>query len=186
MRVFMIGQTICHRLRRSQGRRRAGQAVFVFGTTIVLFMFALLAAPPAEAACVKGPVTCGNSMGMRTCSATLMCTNPPGAGFTRWILNNPGTMDVNVTFCGDGTGDVFSPTATFSLTGMALQTAPTNRTCDFDIYTAPNFAYFGAVTITTAEGLPVELMDFSVESGDDSSDSASGDAEGASSEKADR
>ncbi len=111
----------------------------------------------AGTGCVKGAVNCANNtMGtMRTCSATVQCT-----GATAWDFNT--TTNLNVVSCLPAASYVMADPATFTLTAVANVTAPTNRVCGWS-WQNPGRRGGGVIQITAADGLPVELMDFSVE-----------------------
>lgn len=147
---------------------RPGAAGVAAAFCLALFLPALTGS--ARAQCNQGAVTCANNAAMRTCMATLMCSDP---ATQVWVVGV--TMNLNVTMCSPFLipQSVTGMTVTIPLTAMALRTAPTARYCDWYWYRKPfppSPPNFGFATISTTHGLPVELMEFSVEAGDESTD----------------
>lgn len=147
--------------------RPGAAGVVVVACCLALFLPALTG--NAQGQCLQGAVTCANNAAMRTCMATLMCSD---AATQMWAIGL--TMNLNVTMCSPLFPlTVTGMTVTIPLTAMALMTAPTARYCDWYWYRQPfppSPPNFGFATISTTQGLPVELMEFSVESGDESAD----------------
>ena len=116
----------------------------------------------SEAACTRGAAACNdNTAGtMRTCSATLMCSAPPGTLTMAWQLVL--YRSYNVTMCSPPFLTILGSTATFNLTAMASTAASNPRTCGWSWFT-PAFSTNGRASISTADGLPVELMNFEIE-----------------------
>jgi len=68
---------------------------------------------------------------------------------------------MNVTLCNPVSATFFTPT-TFTVTARAAQAAPPDRSCGW-LWSSATFGSAGAFSIDAGDGLPVELMDFSVE-----------------------
>lgn len=154
----------CHRVGSTHRQSSAPRAAIV-----ALGLLASLASAPASLAgggCVRGAVNCANNTAetMRTCSATLQCIG----GIVNWQIST--TSALNVTACEPGTA-IGGISTTFTLVARANVASPTNRACGWffgqPLRTASGGVERGPVTgtvsITTADGLPVELMGFSVE-----------------------
>ncbi len=150
-----------------------------FGTlpvVICLMLFLLVSAGPADAACARGAtVNCiitAGAMTKRECTATVMC-NAPAFMVTRWTAASAG-LSPNVSQCNPvaaAQSTTMSPTWTFMLIARAMTTAATPRTCNWTWKSLSGFGTVstvasGSFAITNADGLPVELMEFSVESDD--------------------
>ena len=114
------------------------------------------------AGCVRGAVTCNNNTAgtMRTCSASLQCMGGP-----TWNVGVNSSM--NVTACLPTSTSVAGPTATFTLVARANVIAPTDRSCSWFWGVPMEGGSTGFVQITSADGLPVELMEFSIEDEDE-------------------
>ncbi len=115
-----------------------------------------------EAQCVRGAVVCANMTAMRTCTATLMCSNAPS--YDIWQLLQ--TMSTNVTACTpSGLEQLVGSTVTFALGAMAPTSAAPTRSCGWRWRTLSTITS-GNTLISDADGLPVELMDFGFEDDD--------------------
>ena len=122
----------------------------------------LLATDSAEANCFKTTGHCMNNAAamQRTCDAWLLC-NHPATFPVEWYVTH--TASTNVTQClpvNSVKGPEIAPG--FMLTARAMSSAPPTRSCSWKWRTEFG-VYSGFVSITTADGLPVELMDFSIE-----------------------
>ncbi len=130
-----------------------------FLVALILAAAHLLVPQRAQAECVRGAVNCTSMASMRTCTAMLACMNPPV--FARWSAYG---YPVNVTYCNAPLAKSTSPS--FTLIARAITTpAAATRSCIWDWHTI-YFSTSGSVSITTADGLPVELMNFAIEDGD--------------------
>ncbi len=123
----------------------------------------------AEAGCIRGNVTCDfNTAGTeKTCKATLECKNAPGSDF--WAVADQGGD--NVINCIPFYQALPGATVKFSLTAIANPTSiATTKVCQWLWYTYLSYTTamaMGFVEIDDADGLPVELMEFSVEQSDE-------------------
>ena len=112
----------------------------------------------AGGGCVRGAVNCSlNTMGtINSCTASVMCSGGPS-----WALTQAGSM--NVTACLPASTSAAGPTLTFMVTARANVASSTDRACTWS-YQIPGMRALGStISITSADGLPVELMDFSIE-----------------------
>ena len=146
--------------------------------TLILCVLAALAWAPSSfggSGCVRGSVTCNNNTAgtMRTCSASLQCYG--GIGF--WAVSS--VSATNVTACEPTYANAADTSTTFNLIARAMVTSPTNRLCGWSFGQPMRTADGGIqkrggnfVSITTGDGLPVELMDFSID-GDSTADDGS-------------
>jgi len=142
-----------------------------------------------EADCVRqATANCTVNSGIQTCSATLMCSGggTPDAKSrpevaARWSLRKTGSQ--NVIACSPASSSHhFSPTATFTLSAMAATAGTAFRECNWQWYSNGSIsvaveagsamktrsriqATMGTVVIDNSDGLPVELMEFSVGGG---------------------
>jgi len=122
----------------------------------------------AEAGCNRGTVTCEFNAGgtKKTCKATLECKNAPGSDF--WAVSDQGGD--NVIDCIPFYQALPGATVKFSLTAIANPTyIATTKVCQWRWYTylSSTPMAMGFVEIDDADGLPVELMEFSVEQSDE-------------------
>lgn len=131
------------------------------GIGIILLSLSGTPAPIEAQGCNRGPVNCVNNTAamQRTCTADLMCTNNPGKS---WTISF--STSANVTFCQPANFTTISGTTiTVGLVARAMTTAPTSpRSCVWNWSTSVG-SVAGFASISSGDGLPVELMDFSVE-----------------------
>ncbi|MEM7586115.1 MAG: hypothetical protein AAF560_22180 [Acidobacteriota bacterium] len=118
----------------------------------------------AEAACNRGPVGCtvNTIAGTKMCTATLQCAS--ALKNSEWTVRS--TAMTNIIACDPTEVEGVTGPTTFLLMATASTTAPTARLCGWEWNTRTTKST-GNVSISTADGLPVELMDFSVESADE-------------------
>ncbi len=141
----------------------------------ILMLATLEATGPVEAGCAQGAVNCANNTAamQRTCTAQLMCSSPPVGTF--WAVTDI-YPHMNVTQCSPTSSSIFNATATFTLSARAMTSSPTSRSCSWRWRSSSGMRLLGGssgtVTITTADGLPVELMDFSIDGGESASSTA--------------
>ena len=129
-------------------------------TLVLVASVQLILVGAAEAACTKGVVTCTNLATVRTCTAPLVC-NPGANSTTRWDVQVWSSS--NVTVCGPSIA-LPNPTSTVTLSAKATTMAPTTRFCNFRWSAFDSLSVdAGNVFIDQSDGLPVELMDFSLE-----------------------
>ena len=123
---------------------------------LILSLAWMPAASGGGSGCYRGTVNCITSANMTICSATLMCT-----GATGLMLMVNGSMNVS------GCSPAFLSTEvnTTTLIARADTDSPIDRSCSWGWQIGGLLPPSGSVKITSADGLPVELMDFSV--GDD-------------------
>ncbi len=127
----------------------------------ILILISLLGAPPrTSAGCLRGAAACTNMTAMRTCSATVMCTNTAGFPTEPWQIYL--TYQMNVTSCHPGFGNDGDP-ATFTVIARAPTANPSQRHCRWYLYTDTSRLTYSWASISQADDLPVELMDFSIE-----------------------
>lgn len=160
-------------IQRQQALARRGGLIRIL---VLCFLLAVLTYPPAiEAQCVRGAVMCTNhaTLPQRTCSASVMCSGFPGT--STGTLLTAGSN--NVISCSPTSTTIFTP-GTLMIVAVANPTAPTSRSCSWD-WNSGYESITGSFSITTADGLPVELMDFSI---DDPALEDSADGAGLSSE----
>ncbi len=126
-----------------------------------LFLFSFLLPTPATAACNRGAANCYNNTAgtMTTCTATLMCTQ----GVLSSALIQLTGM-INVTQCNPALTNQTALMVTIPISAMALATAPPTRACSWNWAT---YSGNGNTSLKSSDGLPVELMDFSVEAEDE-------------------
>lgn len=87
----------------------------------------------------------------------VQCTGAP-----TWSIAT--TDALNVTACLPAvTTDAGKATVTFTLIARAMVSSPTNRACGWAFAAPMRGGLSGSISISTADGLPVELMDFSIE-----------------------
>ena len=134
----------------------------VGGASALLLLVLPLAYPPvSEGQCVQGAVSCMNhaTLPQRSCSASVVCSGFP-VTTTGFVMT---TMSNNVISCSPTSfGFMTASTATFNIMAIANQTAPPSRSCGWSWYSASGSTN-GNFSITDADGLPVELMEFSVD-----------------------
>lgn len=138
------------------------------GLSTLLTAISIAAATPASAG---GPITCmrasmancadaGTMGSLRRCSATVMCSGGTDSTLAFFSL----TDSTNVTTCQPFFSDFRAGgpggTVTYTVSAVALKTAPTSRFCSW--YWGSKGGGSGQFAITSSDGLPVELMDFSV------------------------
>jgi len=134
--------------------------------------------------------SCTNMSAMRSCSAMLTCAGagPTISGVsrpdvyssgTRWRVYTVGTANSNVTGCSPTYSIEYGPSPMFMLTAMAATSAPGTRRCVWQwnsFYAGPDRVQAlggrktrsriegtGQIRLDSASGLPVELMEFSLE-----------------------
>lgn len=150
----------------------------------ILFILALLLFLPgltetADAACVRGPANCYDNTvttSRRTCTASLACA-PGTPGSHNWSLMV--TVVNDVLLCEPANASLMAQSVTFGLRAVAATGAPTsNRMCRWEWILEVIGNYFSSdrVELTSSDGLPVELMEFSVVDDDESADTDDGDA----------
>lgn len=94
--------------------------------------------------------------GVKTCSASLVCESPPVG--LEWGLMNVGGVNAScfpITYVGGAT-------FTINLIAMANTTASGTRECRWSFSTRFDRTS-GTVSIGTADGLPVELLEFDID-----------------------
>ncbi len=150
--------------RRSVGTRQNRWPALLAPGLLALLLTSHGLTGPAGAGCNRGAVNCMNNTAamQRTCTATLKCTNAPS--HDRWTVFSADSN--NVTECNPTYHYILGATATFTLSAMAMTSSPSTRSCTWSWGTLIFFT-FGTVSINTADGLPVELMGFSVEGEDE-------------------
>ena len=145
MRPYLVGRLSNHRVR--------GVVCVV---TFILTAF--WSAAPVVAGCTRGPVACTTAAGYKTCTATVRCI--PGYYNPTWRLAVIASQ--NVVSCDPTASTLTHPNATFNLVARARTTAPLTRSCLWQP-DSPSRYSVDAVSIQTSDGLPVELMDFSID-----------------------
>lgn len=112
----------------------------------------------SNAQCLSGGVSCMNhaTLPQRSCSASVMC-----GGFNTSTGFIMATTSNNVISCTPSSNTFFTP-ATFQIMAVANQTAPSTRSCGWYWYSA-SASITGNFSITEADGLPVELLEFSTD-----------------------
>lgn len=122
----------------------------------------------ANAGCIQGSTICGSDYiylpppsstipGVhRTCSARVRCSNTCAHPF--FVISN--THSNNVTHCAAPSLVVLG--TTFTIIARAPKTYPQTRTCRWR-WNATACISRGILELSTSDGLPVELMRFSVE-----------------------
>ncbi len=145
----------------SSTSKTPGLMTMAFGLALLIVLAASWVTDPAHAACNRGAVNCvhNTAMTMRTCSATLMCSSPNVTPM--WQVQSFGAL--NVTSCAPPAAILSGSPATTTLVAKAPTTAPTNRLCSWRALTLSSNFLSGTPSITSADGLPVELMEFSVD-----------------------
>lgn len=111
-----------------------------------------------SAQCVQGAVSCMNhaTLPQRSCSASVMC-----GGFSTDIGTITATMSNNVIACSPMV-DIFSTPFTFSIRAVANTSAPATRSCAWHWISQSN-SMSGILDMAEADGLPVELLEFSTD-----------------------
>ncbi len=133
--------------------------------TLLLLTLQIWAAGTSEAAgCNRGAVNCNNNTAgtKRTCTANLVCT---GAIVPTWTVITANSN--NVTACSPTYVYPSGATLTVALLARANVTAPPTRSCQWSWHSRA-YATNGTTSIATSDGLPVELMGFSIEEDDES------------------
>ena len=134
---------------------------YTFETVCILAFFCFSGV--TEADCVRGAVSCTNDTTamQRVCSASLVCENAPSSGL--WWAQS--SIASNVQSCTPTNQNIravpSAGTVTFTLVARANTTSPTTRACGWHWFTSTGIAD-GSTSINTIDGLPVELMEFSV------------------------
>ena len=128
-------------------------------TLCALLLMVMLMPVVVEAGCVRqATANCTVMTGMKTCSATLMCSAAPLISY--WVLS-PNSGSLNVTSCTPSNTISFNA-VTWTLVAKANTSSSATRQCSWNWRTLNSYT-MGTTSITTADGLPVELMEFSVE-----------------------
>ncbi len=151
--------------RRSVGTRQNRWPALLAPSLLALLLTSHGLTGTAGAGCNRGAVNCMNNTAamQRTCTATLKCSQAPYRD--DWAVCQQTALNVIdwspyscITFSG-------SP-VTITLVVWAMTTAPPTRECGWTWFSA-SAQTEGTTSIASADGLPVELMDFSVEGEDE-------------------
>lgn len=141
---------------------------------ISVFSLMSITANAIQQGCSSYPAaSCNVNSGMKICSAAVTCVGSytnldgPQAVGVYWTLF-PASPTANVTGCSQTATTATGPSVMFNLMASALTTAPASRQCVWgwnSSYPAISGkqALSGTITINAASGLPVELMEFSLE-----------------------
>lgn len=145
------------------GRQQTRQLAFIRLLRLIPVL-GFLYAPAALSQCVQNAVSCAShaTLPQRTCQASVQCNGFPGTT-TGFIMV---TMSNNVISC-TPTSALFmtASTPTFVISAVANTTAPASRSCGWYWYSASGTTN-GNLSISEADGLPVELMQFSIDDGE--------------------
>jgi len=154
----MVGKHIEQPIKRGHGSRQKRWTVL--GSLLLCVGISLALPQVLEGQCARGTIMCANhaTLPQRTCSASVMCNGFPGS--------STGTIAVagsnNVIGCTPTSSLFFTP-GTFNIMAVANTTAPTTRSCSW-AWNSVSGSTSGSFSIMEADGLPVELMGFSIES----------------------
>lgn len=141
----------------------------------------------AASGCIKGIVSCTVMTGVKKCTADLVChpgysargkAPRPQSVLSRWHLTLTGSMYAN---CYPAMASGNNTVTTFQLSASANTMSPTSRLCQWQ-WNSSSYVFLntpqagnggknrsviqatsGNVSIGPADGLPVELMEFSIE-----------------------
>lgn len=131
----------------------------------LLVTLSLVAFGNAQAACNAGGVSCmaGPLAGQKQCSRTVMCEATTYGSGAIGVISSSGPVSCT------GGGN-FTDIAPFSGTLVAIATATaTYHQCSWtwsSFTTISSSTFFDSIQISTSDGLPVELMGFSIPDSD--------------------
>ncbi len=139
------------------------QRVMVSLVAGLLTMFMVTGIAEAGADCARGGVNCKNNTAgtKRTCTAQVRCSS-----YFPYIFSIFTYLPNNVTACAPDSLTAFVSRFDplyLTVTAMAPTTAPEPRQCNW-AWNTSTYIQSGSFSIRTADGLPVELMDFFIES----------------------